>query len=266
VSIDFTAYDATCQPRLSRPALEVLLADFERVYSADCELIIDTFCDIGLVTPEGVMTGEHGVPSGSSFTQEVDSEVQLQIAIGSGAFELHEPFQVQGDDGVYVTADPERLVSCFEEHGLEVNRDKTDTADNPAYALYLRRYFGPEYTRDGVVCGVYPTTRALNRIVHLERWPEQGVIPEQELSGGDYFAIRTLSILENCKHHPDFEALVRFVAGADRDRLHFTAHGLHAYVKRYAERGSAGLRHQTGDIDDVSGFMNFESVRLVMNM
>jgi hypothetical protein len=38
------------------------------------------FGNIGLITPDGVKDGPHGVPSGSTFTLEVNSIAQILIA------------------------------------------------------------------------------------------------------------------------------------------------------------------------------------------
>jgi simple sugar transport system substrate-binding protein len=79
---------------------------------------------IGLITPDGVKDGPHGVPSGSTFTLEVNSIAQILIA---NTFEdiANTEFQVQGDDGAYSTDNPEGLKKHFGEFGLTVNDEKS---------------------------------------------------------------------------------------------------------------------------------------------
>lgn len=258
VSIDFSQYDATCQPRLTEPALRTLLSYFQG-WDDNRERLIERFTNIGLVTPDGVLSGPHGVPSGSTFTNEVDSQVQMMIAQDSG---LSEYMTVQGDDGVHVTHSPSELEDYFESFGVKVNRDKSHKS--AFEAIYLQNYFHVDdlvQDRGPIRCkGVYPTYRALNRIVHMERWTDL----DQDLSGDDFFAIRTISILENCKRHPMFESLVNFVAQHDRNSLNYSDSGLRAFISKVADKGRAGILHQWSE--NVKGLASFETVRVLKGL
>jgi len=253
LSVDFSQYDATLKPRLTIPALQSLLSVFQGQEQA-MERLTNRFTTIGLVTPTGVLQGEHGVPSGSVFTNEVDSEVQLQIAWNS---DLVLDSEVQGDDGVHVCDDPSYLETVFEMYGLEVNRDKGHKADDEA--IYLQCFFHvDDLTPRGDGCaGMYPTYRALNRIRHLERWTDL----DQDLSGDDFFAIRTITILENCKRHPMFRSLVEYVARNDRNGLDFSDQGLASYARSVLRKGKAGIQHSWGE--QIAGIRSFETIRVL---
>lgn len=263
LSIDFSAYDASLQPRLCVPALGRLLRKFPD--SERKRWIIERFASIGIVTPDGVVSGLHGVPSGSSFTNEVDSEVQLMIAAllygGTQDWEdvVNFPCTVQGDDGVYCTADPESLMSHFREYGLSVNEDKSHVARNEV--ICLQNLYNPKYTFGSVIGGVYPTYRALNRIIYPERWVE---LTKRDSRGSDYFALRTISILENCKRHPMFVDFVSYVASLDRDLLRFTSTGLASEIATEESKGKGSPQHHWGD--HLRGIHRFETMRVLKEL
>jgi hypothetical protein len=80
VSIDFSAYDATLRRSLQSASFDYIKSKFQAQYRDQLDYIAERFCTIGLVTPDGVWSGEHGVPSGSTFTNEVDSIAQFLCA------------------------------------------------------------------------------------------------------------------------------------------------------------------------------------------
>lgn len=260
LSIDFSEYDSSLQPRVLRPVLLHLLGQFQN-RDAVTELV-ERILTIGLVTPDGVIMGEHGMPSGSSLTNEGDSHAQYVIASESKAWP-EDSVQIQGDDGIYRTDDPDGLISQFEDYGLEVNREKSDQSKE--YGIFLRRLYHPAYrTRGGRYTGVYSATRALNRCVHLERWPESSELRGDKLSGDDYFSIRTIAILENAKYHPWFTHLVEYVANNDAHQLRFSSKGLSDYVSRYGASRVVGTKHSLGTIGTEQGFMAFRTVQYLI--
>lgn len=267
VSIDFSSYDQSISPDLQRAAFNFIGQHFmQRSDVIDgLSYIQGQFTSIGLVTPDGVMLGRHGVPSGSTWTNEVDSVVQYLVAKRHFKYEEGESdeafrlSQIQGDDGAYAVRNPESLYERFRSFGLEVNSDKSDISDY--YMVYLQNYFSPGYTRNGIVSGVYPVYRALNRLVHLERWTDLKAVG---ISGRDFFAIRAVSILENCKHHPWFEKLVLFVAKHDRESLAFDSASIDMYIRAINDRSSHGILNQYSD--NVRGIMRFDTVRLLSKL
>lgn len=76
VSIDFGRYDNTVKRELQRLAFDYIKGLYQSKFSGQIDKIAERFATIGIITPDGILKGEHGVPSGSTFTNEVDSIVQ----------------------------------------------------------------------------------------------------------------------------------------------------------------------------------------------
>lgn len=256
VSIDFRGYDKLVKRSLQMGAFQLIESLFQSRYAEELGYIEERFNTIGLITPEGIWTGSHGVPSGSTFTNSVDSIAQLGIAI-SQEVDL-ELMQIQGDDGAYCVKDPEALKRAFVENGLDVNDDKTYVAKD--FVVYLQNYYSPEYMRNGYIGGIYPVYRAITRLVFQESWDE---FVGDGIKGSDYYSIRAISILENCRYHPMFEQLVKFVAANDKYHLQVTEKGLTAYVRRMQQSsGTQGiLSNRYGD--EVKGLRNFETYKIL---
>jgi hypothetical protein len=260
VSIDFSRYDSTVKPELQLSAFNYIQSKFQNVESnltggSALPHIFDRISNIGLVTPDGVRRGPHGVPSGSTFTNEVDSIVQKTIS------ELtinNDEKTIQGDDGLYSTNNPDRLFRDFESAGLSVSHDKSHTSKD--YAVFLQNYYSRGYSRNGKLVGVYPLFRAWCRLVFMQRWQD---FQDFELSGIDYFSIRAISILENCRNHPYFEDFVVMVANLDKYKLKFTNKGQLQYQKMWKDSKGAGdlIKNQYGD--NITGLSSFHTVRLL---
>jgi len=259
LSIDFSSYDASVGKELQSASFNYIKDLFQFSCSKDLNFIRDRFNTIGLLTPDGVISGSHGVPSGSTFTNEVDSISQYLIATSSGCVHA-DNIQIQGDDGVYLVAseDLDELIKSFELAGLNVNKEKSRTSRRSC--TYLQNLYHPDYHEDGLIRGVYPTYRALNRLIYQERWSQ---FEDFDLEGKDYYSIRAYSILENCKFHPLFEELVEFILKLDKYSLRISRGADKKYVSMLNNSsGSSGfLVNQRGD--DVSGLRNFRSYKLV---
>jgi hypothetical protein len=262
VSIDFSSYDATVKSELQDISFDYIKSLFQKSEHNMIDKIAETFKTIPLWTPYGIYKGSHGVPSGSAFTNEVDSIAQATIALNSGFVDV-DSMQIQGDDGCYLIKekDKEAFFNEFEKYGLKPNRDKTYTSDN--FVIYLQNYYNKKYTKEGVIRGVYPVYRALNRIIHLERYQD---FEEYNMTGKDYFSIRAICILENCKYHPLFEDLVKFVLKYDKYSLEFSDQGLVQYMQRIEQ--TEGVRdvinNQRGD--DIGGIKAFETYKLIRKL
>lgn len=255
VSIDFNAYDASVKRVLQNSVREYVLNLFQKTGSVGSVInyIFDKINTIGIVTPDGVMLGEHGIPSGSTFTNEADSLAQYLVAQ-----ELKLISQVQGDDGLYATHDPEELFTRFKSFNLDVNEGKSYTSTK--FAVYLQRYYSLSYMVDNELVGVMPSYRMLNRWMYPERFTD---FESYGMRGQDYFNIRTITLCENMKFHPLFEDMVKFVYKYDKYNLQFSEKGLKQYVKMLSETsGSQGLIvNQFGD--EITGLRNFATVKLI---
>jgi hypothetical protein len=263
VSIDFSGYDATVKSELQSASFDYIKSCFRAECSSEISSIQDRFNTIPLLTPSGIWRGSHGVPSGSTFTNEVDSIAQATIANELDFIDLND-CQIQGDDGVYILPKDSvpLLFDQFEKYGLKVNRDKTVVSDD--YSTFLQCLYHPEFSNTtGIIGGIYPIYRALNRIVYLERFVG---LKEQNILGKDYFSIRTISILENCKNHPLFEEFVKLILRYDKYSLNFDDSGLAKYVSNTSKASGRDvfINHRRGL--DVSGIKNFETFKLIQRL
>lgn len=260
VSIDFSAYDASLREGLQKAAFSYIKDLFQESEAANVDYIADRFLNIGLLTPDGVWDGPHGVPSGSTFTNEVDSICQYICAEQLGMDLEH--FQIQGDDGAYATDDPDALKEGFTKFGLDVNSEKSHVSDQ--WLVYLQNLHSVNYPgKDGLFSGIYSTYRALNRLIFQERFDD---FSEYDITGRDYYSIRTISILENCRNHPLFEEFVKFIHSKDKYGLQPTQEGIDKYVKMLTNKaGIEGIfTHQYGE--ELHGIRNFETVKLISKL
>lgn len=261
LSIDFSAYDTSISPKLSRLCFEYIKSLYQAQYSEEIEYIYNRFVSIGLVTPDGIYVGEHGVPSGSTFTNEIDSLVQYIIATNYPKEDLV-MFQIQGDDGLYAVSDPEDLMGWFQQFGLKPNYDKSLVSDD--CAQYLQLTFHPTYEVDGEYKGVYSVARAFLRICYLERFTD---FTRDNIDGKSYFAIRALSISENCKYHPWFKEFIMFLLEKDKYQLEISEQSLTNYIKMREREDGRDINfniYQYGDY--AQGLKSFESYKLVREL
>jgi hypothetical protein len=259
VSIDFSAFDDSIKFPIQYWVFYIYFNSLfqDGLYTRYRGFITDKFRSIPLVTPDGVYTGFHGIPSGSAFTNEAGSVSQHGIA--KDYFEPLEDEQQQGDDGVYSCYYPEKLKEHFRQYGLEVNDSKSYVSKE--FCVYLQNLYHIDYIDNGIISGIYPTYRALCRIVYQERFND---FSKDDISGKDYYAIRTLSILETCKHHPLFRELVRYVWTLDKYNLSFSDQGLVAYVKMREKQDGKDVKfteYKRGD--KIQGIREFASYQLV---
>jgi len=252
VSGDISGFDKDFGPSLQDNTFRKMSYLIQERYIADFQVIAHRFGNKGLVTPEGVINGQHGLPSGSRGTNLVGS-------VGNDSVNGQPLRQILGDDFACASDDPNELFDRYERCGMELNKDKTKISDG--YYLYLQMLFHPDYQRNGEIVGVYPTWRALNRLIYPERFSEFNTF---DLDGKSYFAIRSLSILENCKYHPLFEELIKFWLRFEKYALP-TNNGIRKYAQYLkATTGSTGTTNQYGD--DVRGMTNFHSYKLIAKL
>lgn len=261
-SVDFKAFDASVKYQYIIKAFEYFERCFAPSFSSLIRCVGERFYTIGIVTPVAVFRGKHGVPSGSTFTNEVDSVVQIGIAL-TNDFIHEDECQVQGDDGVYIV--PTDGVKQFEESflyaGLKLSRDKSSISSD--YASYCQNLYHIDYIKDGIIGGIYPTYRAINRIMFQERFVN---FSKNGISGKDYYGIRCLSILENCKHHPLFRELIRFVLEREKYSLEVSDDGLTRYCNALDLNydTASNLNHQYGS--NVLGIRKFEAYKIAVEI
>lgn len=267
LSIDFSQYDATVKKKLQYEAFDYIKSLYQSRYHNDLDVIRNFFNTCGIITPDGIPSGSHGVPSGSTFTNEVDSIVQYLISTNT-KYVFRENMQIQGDDGVYCLSsnNVDNLFNSFTQQGLNIGNigKLKKTVVSKRYCTYLQKLYSPDYRQSsGLIGGIYPVYRALNRLVYQERWTN---FEDFGILGKDYYSIRAICILENCKHHPLFGELVKFIYSLDKYNLNYSQNGLNKYISMLIEtKGAEGiLINQYGD--NIRGISNFETVKLIKSI
>jgi len=265
ISIDFSAYDNSIKEPLSLAAFSCIKRAYQSRYHEYIDLISRVFVYVPILTPDGVMYGPHGVPSGSTFTNEVDSIVQFGIARECQYIPDYNMCQIQGDDGVHscMSGESGKLKDHFRYYGLVVNDDKSYVAKD--WAVYLQQLFHVDYRdQHGIINGIYPLYRALTRILFLERFDD---FKSDGIDGTDYFSIRTISILEQCKHHPLFREFVSYVWSLDKYKLTVSDQGLANYVRRLAYQEGKDLTFKEWTYgSNISGLKSFESFKIIQSL
>jgi hypothetical protein len=268
LSIDFKDYDNSVKAKGHYWVfMKYFSSLFQEGFKAELYSIMWNFTHIPIVTPDGILEGSHGIPSGSTFTNEVGSVWQHFVAQDYNQYlneEIVQFDQQQGDDGAYAVEDAEDFKEFFKLHGVIVNDEKSYISKN--FIIYLQNLYHLDYiTKDeqnqDIIRGIYPTYRALLRIVYLERFTDISVV--DNLKGSDYFACRTLQILETCKHHPLFKELCLYVKELDKFSLDVSDQGISAYVKLREFQEGKDVRFTEYKRGDSTSIKDFESYKLI---
>lgn len=258
VSIDFSGFDQTIQKTLRDAAMQVIANIYQRSYSDEIMKIGHIAGNIELLGPGMLFSGVHGEPSGSTLTNMRDTIVNW-IASEYVAMRLntHVSGTFQGDDGVLdfnQEYDVEELGTVYKELGLIVNPTKQYVANGSA--MYLQRLHDLEYTIGGVAVGVYPTMRALNSLLGMERFHKDW--------DAKMFSLRAIMILENCKYHPLFERFVEFAVAGDKYKLGISSPGGISGLIKQLDRAKAIPGFQsTYNAPKLAGLADFETVKIL---
>lgn len=166
-----------------------------------------------LIGRDQLLTGLHGLASGSSWTQLSETVLQLLMA-----YVNETEGQGIGDDFYWITNySADELVDRLAEFGLPANPTKQSVSKDSL--TFLQRYYHQGFTsrEDARVLGAYyPTIRALGSMLYPEKFhdPKKGW-------NSDMFCIRNYMILENCVDDPSFGEFVKFVAHGQKDMIPF---------------------------------------------
>lgn len=236
VSCDFTGMDQSCGPDQTELFYLVTRNFFQEKYWDMYHAVLMA----GVRNPVMVELnkqwnpGDHGTTSGESFTsikETVDNTVGHMLA--TILQQQPHTHQEDGDDSVAVGKKGlvKYLSEAFSMLGFELNPDKQDVSLTSYH--YLQRFFCPAELGDA---GAYPTILALNACVFPERFHN----PKQW--GPRMETLRWIMILENCKHHPAFHALIDFVREGDKyglklgpnpEKLYSEAKAISGFVPSY---------------------------------
>ena len=222
ICTDFTRFDQSfndCMQAAASDIIQYLGDDVGSISNPDSwiSLIYPAKFNIPLICSEDLMyTGPHGMGSGSGGTNfdETVSHTALQFEACIDSKTVRNPHSMAyGDDGILsapgLTID--QVMQTYTSHGMEMNPEKQYVSKHDC--VVLRRWHSINYTVNGIMVGVYPTFRALGRLLAQERFYD----PVEW--GPEQVTLRAWSILENCNNSPYFEKFVDFVLTGDKYRL-----------------------------------------------
>jgi hypothetical protein len=132
--LDFSAYDASLAPNLISFAFEVLKTHFNEVDEKEWNSIVHYFIHTRIIMPDGYVYQKHqGVPSGSYFTQLIDSVLNFTVLQYLSFRLTNQPIYedkvlVLGDDSIFTMVNffPMALIrKVLGEVGITVNLVKS---------------------------------------------------------------------------------------------------------------------------------------------
>ena len=194
-SLDMSQYDAHVSEQLIRKAFKILSTWFDlnqiepasgEKYSNIWKLIVDYFIHTTIVMPDGhIYYGkDHGVPSGSYFTQMVDSIVNvILLGAASSRFDLHvdrEDIFVLGDDILFFSNRRMDLnnLSRFINHDFSVLVHGSEKSEIVRYDQPIR-FLGRTW-----INGIpdMPVQDIIDRLVNPERFRKRSKDPDRAAS------------------------------------------------------------------------------------
>nr|UAW00405.1 MAG: RNA-dependent RNA polymerase [Porcine picobirnavirus] len=276
---DFTSTDAHFQLSSTMEVFEVISPCFQPQYRAALrESLINMHTIPLLIGVDRQLVGEHGVSSGSNWTNFVETIFDLILSNyvylseqrefkRFGKEQTYHGLYAIGDDMSwcvdkrYYDADfSKRLEAYGESVGQIVRADKT--TNNIDDVKSLQRLFQRGYLReDHQVRAVYPTIRALKSLVYPER------MHKKQLWSRDMAAMRAVMILENTVDHPLYREFVQFVASGDPHLIEFARYS--AAKQRDIARKSKlvpGLNPTYNQERRNSDITQFETVKLLATL
>lgn len=276
---DFSSTDAHFQLSTTMEVYDVIAPCFQPKYrDALRESLTHMHTIPLLIGVDRQLVGEHGVSSGSNWTNFIETIFDMVLAIWVqlkeqhllnryGKAETYHGLYAIGDDMSWCVdkrhydADfSKRLEAYGEAVGQQVRADKT--TNNPDDVKSLQRLFQRGYLReDSQVRAVYPTIRALKSLVYPER------MHKKKLWSRDMAAMRAIMILENTVDHPLYREFVEFVAKGDPHLIEFAK--LSATKQRAIARKSKlvpGLNTTYNQERRDSDITKFETVKLLATL
>lgn len=210
ISGDFSRMDATFGPVLQLIGFRIL-SD-----SVDCDPRLlqqayQYYSEGEILTPVGIMSGVHGLPSGVALTNLLETLTLRAISYASMLnLGVEGPLWNNGDDLLLGLGNPEeQIVERFGEYFKQFNLVWNDSKSEVGLsASYLQRHF----LFDGDFSAVMSTVRMLNRILYAERVNQSAI---KEIGPRNFWTLNTIVKLENCKRHPHFKEFVDFVKAGD---------------------------------------------------
>jgi len=212
LSVDYSGFDTTVPNLLTRMAFDVVRHTFKRSASRMIDFVEDVFHNIPLLNPSGVWHGIHTVPSGSVWTNQIDSLCQWikaeYCALVMNNQLIRSTFQ--GDDGVWMFRDKwalEDVRDIASQFGMHISSDKGGVSLNDVF--YLQNVHTRGYVRDGLYVGVRPLERALTGMLSFETARDKQWRPVDT-------SFRWLQQAESCRENEHLYVLAQILVENDR--------------------------------------------------
>jgi hypothetical protein len=147
-SLDYSHFDACVSAWLLREAFDVIKTAFVEVDEELWDVIVNSFITKDVIMADGVYTVAKGVPSGSMFTQIIDSVVNyLVIATYLNHCGLSYDMFILGDDNLIFTKHAIDLMDLssyiFKNFGMRISPDKSSQGKRMDCPTFLSRQWRP---------------------------------------------------------------------------------------------------------------------------
>ena len=222
VQQDYTSmdkyYNITCNEIVKAVCRDV----FQPSHRDEFDEVLDHLRSVNvLISDDKYIAGEHGMPSGSGFTNFAESIVsnyitkylKYQLDLTDGAQGLGDDLCFGLSNDVDTSAEVENVLSIVSEQAAGLVVEPSKQRIDGITTVYLQRFFDKRIKDGEMVVGCYPSILALNTAMNPERFHD----PRKW--SGEMETLRWLMILENCKRLPYFSELVNFFIKGDKYRL-----------------------------------------------
>lgn len=268
---DFSSTDEHFQKSATSEVCDVIETCFQAQYRAGLRESLMYMHEIPLVIgTEYMITGDHGVSSGSNWTNFVETVFDFILSIYvnlvsrgkvSGLYAI-------GDDMSWVSTTDyfgDKLKKLLEDIGHSVGQQiKADkTTSERDQVKTLQRLFQRGYYQENsqLLRGVYPTVRALKSLVFPERFHD----PRKW--SADMFCVRCFMILENCVDHPMFKEFVAYVCAGNEHLIPFAHKSAEELIAAQVQaRQVHGLTETYNQEKRDQSLANFASIRVAANL
>jgi len=218
LSVDFSRFDASAPNEMIDVIFDIMAKWFVPRVRDMIEYVRDSFLNIGLLTPEGILVERNGgVPSGSGLTNLIDSLLQI-FAFHYVAYRTNNTIDmhlVQGDDGVVAFHDPwdlDEVVEYSAELNLKVSADKGGVSRT--HVSFLQNHHSTDWVVDGKYVGIRPLARIIGSAMSYERF-------KSHWTGADD-SLRWIEQFNDGQYHPRFPEAISFLYSKDRYLRRYT--------------------------------------------
>lgn len=270
---DYTKMDQHFNLHHGLECFDVIKHYFKKTAWDGLEKSIRYVFQVPIATNLGYITQEHAMPSGSEWTNFLETMWNYIFTIYL-ELKYHLDFKCKmgiGDDQLYILGGywPEKrikwiidtVVKEFDYAGLPGNPDKQEVSQDKT--SFLQRFCSSDWNGlDGKTraAGVYSLVRNVTSQIYPERWHQK-----KDGWSSEMFALRCIMIAENCNQHPLFKWYVQeIVAKANPNILEF-ARKSDAEIEKYEDQAKniAGFTPTYNQEKQDQSILRFDTLNLL---